>query len=151
MSGSGVTLYGTETKPLGRALVFNGSTVVFRSGSALVKGRVSDIDAKKLYSEAFVLGDLKPPKTINIWMKAPNSPATVPVSAVGESEDKNYLIYSAAFASALPVLRSILLKEKIQIGFRVAGKTSDQVMFGTVEISPDENEQLNQCLKELAV
>lgn len=150
VTGCGVTFYGTEKTQAGPALVFNGSAVLFKTGLGLVKGRISEVDSKILYSNKFNLRDLNPLPTTSIWLKAPSSPATVPAGPVKDAEDKGYIIYGAKFDSVFPVIRSVLTGESIQMGFKVATKKSEQVLFGVVEISEEEQEQLRLCIGELA-
>jgi hypothetical protein len=150
INGCGVTLFGVEQNQSGRALVFNGSVVLFNSGAALVKGRVSEVDSKRLSSPTFGPTDLKTLLSKNFWMKAPLASATTPLGAgIQKSEDKGYVLYGASLDAAFPIVQAVLDGEKIQIGFLTAGNKSEQVMFGVVSISDDEKEQLTICLREL--
>lgn len=149
INGCGLTLFGVEQTQIGRALVFNGSVVLFNSGAALVKGRVSEVDSKRLKSPAFSLSDLKPLLTKNFWMKAPLASATAPLGAgIQKSEDIGYVLYGASLDAAFPVVQAVLESEKIQIGFLTTGNKSEQVMFGVVSLTDDEKEQLTNCLRE---
>lgn len=118
---------------------------------ALIKGRVSEADSKALTSPAFNLRDLKPLRTINLWMKAPPSTATSPDgNGIKDSEDKGYVLYVTRLDAAFPVVQAVLDSGKIQIGFLVQGNKTEQVMFGVVNLSNEEKEQLTNCLGEFS-
>ncbi len=149
VNGCGVVLFGVEQPQVGRVLVFNGSIVLFNSGTALIKGRVSEVDSKALASSAFNLRDLKPLRSTNLWMKAPSTKATAPVAfGIRESEDKGYIVYGAGLDTAFPVVQAVIDGEKIQVGFLTAGNKSEQALFGVVSLSGDEKEQLTNCMRE---
>lgn len=150
VTGCGLTFFGTEKVQVGRALVFNGSAVIFKTGAVLVKGRVSEVEAKVLYSPNFNLRDVKPLKTDIVWFKASASAATTPLGPVKDAEDKGYIIYGTKFDTVFPVLRSVLMGESIQIGFKAGSEKSEKVMFGVVEVSTEEKDQLKNCMGELA-
>ncbi len=150
VNGCGLTLFGVEQAQSGRVLVFNGSIVVFNSGAALIKGRVSSVDQKVIVSSGFSPKDLTTLRSKNLWMKAPRTNATTPTgSGILDSEDKGYVLYAASLDTAFPVVLSVLEGEKIQIGFHTDGNKSAQIMFGEVSLTGDEKEQLRNCLQEI--
>lgn len=149
----GVIISAVETlssKPVGRSLIFNGSLMVYGPKGGLVKGRVSDIDSKSIASGKLDLGLLKPLPSERFWMKAPNVAATEPNAGteITLSEDPGYKLYSSSFDSTWGVIRAILDKTPVQIGFKVKGRNVEQVMFGEVQMTDGQRSQLEQCLGE---
>lgn len=151
--GCGVTVSAVEMPvgtPSGRLAVFNGSVMLYDPQSGLVKGRVSDIDAKVIASGNFDLGLLKMRPSERVWMKAPNVAATEPRvgTSISKSDDPGYSLYVSNFASIWGVIEAILDKKSVQIGFKVKNKNIEQVLFGEVQMLDGQRAQLEQCIRE---
>lgn len=147
VAACGAVIFGLENKTTGLAYSFNGSVLLMANGAGLVKARISQIEAGKIFSKSFKLGDLKTLPAKDIWLKANNSKATSPLQGVQESEDVGYSIYQSE--STENILKAILIGDEFQIGFHVDGKNSGNVMFGKANMSEEEKFQLAQCIKEL--
>jgi hypothetical protein len=153
VSGCGITLFAVELNAPKQALVFNGSAAIYKTGVTAVKGRGSEMDAKLIGSKDFDIKKLKTLKTQMFWLRAKGSPATTIAAGTKffDSEDKDYRMYVSSFDPVFKFIDSVLTGESVQIGLKVEGRNSEQVLFGTVDISEDEKSQLGACLGELAV
>lgn len=155
VSSCGVVIAAVELlqgPPSGRALVFNGSFSIGSISGGLVKGRASEMDAKRLASGKAGWEDAKPLPTSYIWMKAPSAPVTTPIKEVPlqKSDDAGYLIYGSELKSVLGMADAVLGKKPIQVGMKIKGRNFDQALFGVVEMSDAQTDQLRQCLAEWA-
>lgn len=137
-------------QPSGRSWVFNGSVMVFGPNGGMVKGRASDIDAKVVAAGQLDLKKIKTLPLQRFWIKAPNSPATnvLAGTAVTDSEDPGYKLYSSDFSSTWGIIKAIQERRPIQIGFMVKGRNVEQILFGEVSMTESQLAQLDQCLGE---
>ena len=149
VASCGVVISGLELTSSGKALVFSGSFAVYDPGGGLVKGGANEIDAKDVGSSES-LKRITPLNAENVWFKAQGAPRTVVLagSSIGKAEDKGYIIYPPPFKPLSSLLQSVLTKQPIQVGVRVAGRKADQVLFGVVNMSDAQSEQLAQCVTE---
>ncbi len=148
VSACGVVLFGHENNNNKDFVnIFNGSVIFSKTGTGLVKYRVSRVDQKKLNSANFSLKDLAPVRVKNLWIKSKNSTATRPISSVAESDNEGYFLYSSKNTD--DVLLSILLGEEIQIGIDFFGNEIGKILYGIADISEGDRNQVLQCMKEL--
>lgn len=152
VTGCGLTLVGVEVPVVnsGTSSVFNGSFSVQDARGGLVKGRAAELSTKALVSGKASLSDIKPLDTAFVWMKAPGASATFPVNsnASGRSDDPGYLIYVSSLGSLLSIIDAIANKQPIQLGMRVKGRTTDNAMYGAVQLSESDMAQFHQCIGE---
>lgn len=151
----GITIAAIEVtpgQPTGRSLIFNGSLMIYSPNGGVVKGRVSDMDSKAIAAGNFDFSRIKVLPSENFWIKAPNAPATEPRtgSDVSNSEDPGYKYYLSDFDSIWSVIQAVLEKRPIQVGFKLKGRTAEQVLFGELQMTDAQRGQLDQCLAEWA-
>lgn len=155
LSACGVVIVAIESitgAPTGKVLVFNGSFSIGNLSGGLVKGRASEVDAKRIASGKAGLGDIRPLETTNVWMKAPGAPVTTPMKSVPiqKSDDPGYLIYGSDFESVFALVKAVQSRQPIQIGVRAKGRNFDQALFGTVQMTEAQSSQFDQCMVEWA-
>lgn len=148
----GVTVSAMEVRtgpPSGTLLIFNGSIMIYGPEGGLVKGRASELDARLMATGKYDLSTLKPLRTISTWMKAPAKPLTAPIAGTGvkDAEDRGYRIYASDFDAVFGVITAVIERQVIQIGMKTQG-TTDRILFGKVELSDAEHEQLLACMRE---
>ena len=148
VSGCGLLLFGHENNNnKGFVNIFNGSVIFSKTGTGLVKYRISRIDQKKLNSPNFSLKDLAPVRVKNLWIKSKNSTATRPISSVAESDNEGYFLYASKNTD--DVLLSILIGEEIQIGLDFFGNDISKILYSKVDIPEGDKNQILQCMQEL--
>ena len=153
VDGCGVTVMALETPTTttGNLRVFNGSFVIYTLGTGLVKGRAAEVSAKAVLQQPTdPLKQVKASPTEHFWFKAPDNQATTLVEGQTyfKSEDPGYLLYSAKFDSIFGLLDAVIEKKPIQVGMKVKGRGVGEVLFGVVQMSTADTDQLVQCMGE---
>lgn len=136
----------TEPSDAASRNVVDSSFYVGLSGG-LVKGTHTKPTPKDIANKEFTPVNL-PIK--NFWFKAPGHTATQPTTGLLDSETKNALFYATSLDSAFGLLGAVASGKTIQIGFQESGASVSSILYGTVEISAGDLNQLDLCIQELS-
>jgi hypothetical protein len=152
ISGCGLTVVALQIPDShqGQISLFNGSFSLLGMAGGIVKGRAAEVDAAIVRAGKIEPKSIKPLQTTYVWMRAPGSEVTMPVAgtSLGKSEDPGYLIYVSNLQSVLGLLDAVQERKAIQLGTRVKGQTADQALYGVVDLSDDDLEQLTLCVQD---
>jgi hypothetical protein len=86
----------------------------------------------------------------SIWVKSPDSAATLPVLGKVDKGESGYsLLYAIEGDSAIALMLSGLKGETILFGFKRRGSPADHIYAGIPKLAQLEREQLQHCLADL--
>lgn len=153
VDGCGVTVLALETGngATGKLRVFNGSFVLYTLGTGLVKGRASEVEAKLVLQQpGGALNQLKISPTEHFWFKAQDKPSTTLIEGQKhfKSDDPGYLLYATKFDAIFGLLDAVIERKPIQVGMKIKGRGVGEVLYGVVQMSDADTDQLVQCMAE---
>lgn len=125
------------------SLGFMGSVIAFPI-VGLVKGYSVSV-SKTSYKQT-------PIEMQSFWIKIPGHKATKPIPEfpLEKSSLPGSLMYGIDLSSeAIPILYAAITNQTIQIGFKNKKNKSESVIYGTVNISDSDKNQLTACVSEL--
>ncbi len=129
--------------------MFSGSFSVYDLRGGLVKGGAFEVDAK-LVGKPNKEKEIRSLQIEDVWFKGHGAPRTTVLegATVSRGEDPRYIVYVTGLKPLTALLQSISDRQPIQIGVKVTGRKSGQVLFGVVNLSDAQSAQLAQCVAE---
>lgn len=149
VASCGVVISGMELSSARKALMFNGSFAVYDPPGGVVKGGASEVDVNRIGSADASLATRRL-QIDNVWLKGQGAPRTTVAEGTDlrKGDDPLFILYNTGLKPLFGLLESIRYRQPIQIGLRVVGRDSDQVLFGVVALSDAQHAQLAQCVLE---
>lgn len=88
-------------------------------------------------------------KVTSAWLRGEGSPATPVITKTIVGDDKKSLLYGTDATAAWNVLKAQMDGKRIQLSVRRLGEPNEWVLSGHAKLTPEESQQLHQCVAEL--
>lgn len=135
----------TEQNAASRSVVDSSFYVTLHGG--LVKGVYTEATAEDITKNELTTTNL-PIK--DFWFKGPGQTATQPAAGLVDSDTENALVYATSLESAFALFRAVATGEIIQIGLQEVDAAVGIILYGKVEVSASDLNQVRTCVEELS-
>lgn len=117
-------------------------------GTGIMKGGSMDVPSSQIHSGQLDKNKTKPVQLAAFWLKAKENPATSPLQGTAKGADAGTILYAADLDAVFPLFNAQVRGEPLLVGTKRQGAKTERLFTGVVKMKDDEQEQLNQCMKE---